>query len=58
VHLAGLSSDAWDVALLQPADPMRELAKELADWEVDAQKKSILDLGVMADVGHHLTPLH
>jgi hypothetical protein len=37
---------------------MRELAKELADWEVDAQKKSILDLGVMADVGHHPTPLH
>jgi hypothetical protein len=42
----------------EPTNPTRELAKELADEEVDAWIKSILELGVMADVIRRPAPLH
>jgi hypothetical protein len=38
-------------------DPTRELADELTEAEVDARVKSVLDVGVMGDLGPHLAPL-
>jgi hypothetical protein len=39
-------------------DPTHESVEELTNMEVDAQIKSVLEVGVMANIGPHRAPLH